>query len=456
MTTDSPDVPSAPGTGGSDVVVYYKSDGYTMAGDRLMGRQSAGASFLAGLARHARSRDLVCMAPDRASAEEFADTTREAAQNGPRPLRSARWVSFDAPERLAETGCLFYPSPTIADQAWLRRAHDQRAWSLCGITHTTASDTVMEAIGSFATSPLQPWDAIICTSQAVRDTLAGVLDEWGDYLESRLGAPVGTGRKAVTLQLPVIPLGIDTASFEPDPAARATFRATYDIADDAVAALFLGRLSATAKAHPLPMFLGLQAAQAETGRAVHLILAGWFETDAERKQIEYLAREACPDVPVHIVDGRDADMRRQAWSAADLFPSLSDNVQETFGLTPIEAMATGLPVVVAAPLLGLMLNMDATSLVPLVAALALGTPTLTLVGAIGAALVLGARRGGVLVSLLVLPLYIPVLIFGVAAVDAAIHDFPVRPHLLIEAAILLAALALAPWACAGALRHAAE
>ncbi|MEP4378416.1 MAG: glycosyltransferase family 4 protein [Alphaproteobacteria bacterium] len=352
MPIDSPDDPDAPAARpaksdpAENVVVYYKSDGYTMAGERLMGRQSAGASFLAGLARHGRSRDMVCMAPNRASAEEFAETTRKAALDGSRPLHSARWVSVDTPERLAETGCLFYPSPTIADQAWLRRAYDQRGWSLCGITHTTASDTVMEAIGSLATAPLQPWDAVICTSQAVRDTLAGVLDEWGDYLESRLGALAGTGRNAAGLQLPVIPLGIDTVAFDPDPAARAAFRAAHDIADDAVAALFLGRLSATAKAHPLPMFLGLQAAHEKTGRKVHLILAGWFETDAERHQIEYLARDACPDIPVHIVDGRDADARRQAWSGADLFTSLSDNIQETFGLTPIEAMASGLPVVV--------------------------------------------------------------------------------------------------------------
>lgn len=204
----------------------------------------------------------------------------------------------------------------------------------------------MEAIASFSLAPLQPWDAVICTSLAVRNTLSGVLDEWGDYLESRFATSAGAGRAACALQLPVIPLGIDAAAFDPDPAARTAFRAAHDIAEDAVAALFLGRLSATAKAHPLPMFLGLQAARAETGRAVHLILAGWFETDAERDQIERLARETCPDVPVHIVDGRDPKLRRQAWSAADLFTSLSDNVQETFGLTPIEAMATGLPVVV--------------------------------------------------------------------------------------------------------------
>ena len=67
-----------------------------------MGRQSAGASFLAGYTHHARSRDLVCMAPDRSSAEEFAETTRQAVRTGTRPLRNARWVSFDMSERLGD------------------------------------------------------------------------------------------------------------------------------------------------------------------------------------------------------------------------------------------------------------------------------------------------------------------------------------------------------------------
>ncbi|MCK5274798.1 MAG: heme exporter protein CcmB, partial [Alphaproteobacteria bacterium] len=75
------------------------------------------------------------------------------------------------------------------------------------------------------------------------------------------------------------------------------------------------------------------------------------------------------------------------------------------------------------------------------------------IGAVGAALTLGARRGGVLISLLVLPLYIPVLIFAVAAVDAAITDLSTRPHMLILGAMLAAALPLAPWAAAAALRH---
>jgi heme exporter protein B len=119
-------------------------------------------------------------------------------------------------------------------------------------------------------------------------------------------------------------------------------------------------------------------------------------------------------------------------------------------------LTTGLPLVAVAPALAGLLQLEAPGYLPLVLAMALGTPSLSLVGAVGAALSLGARRAGVLLSLLVLPLYIPVLIFGVAAVEQAVAGFAIRPHLLILTAFLVAALPLAPWAAAAALRPALE
>jgi len=119
-------------------------------------------------------------------------------------------------------------------------------------------------------------------------------------------------------------------------------------------------------------------------------------------------------------------------------------------------LTTGLPLTIIAPLLALVLHFDAAGYPALVAALLLGTPVLSLIGAIGAALTLGARRAGVLLSLLVLPLYIPVLIFGVAASEAAALGLESRPHLLLLAALLAGSLALAPWAAAAALRQALE
>ncbi len=119
-------------------------------------------------------------------------------------------------------------------------------------------------------------------------------------------------------------------------------------------------------------------------------------------------------------------------------------------------LTTGLPLIAAAPLIAILFNMPLDALPVLALAMLLGTPTLSLIGAIGAALTLGSRRGGVLVPLLVLPLYIPTLIFGVSAVDAALAGFPVRPHLLLLAGILLISLVVSPLAGAAALRQANE
>lgn len=119
-------------------------------------------------------------------------------------------------------------------------------------------------------------------------------------------------------------------------------------------------------------------------------------------------------------------------------------------------LTTGLPLIVAAPVLAVMLHLPAEAMAPLLLTLAIGTPTLSIVGAVGAALVLGARRGGVLLSLLVLPLFIPILIFAVGAVEAAASGLPVTAQFLILGGLASASLALCPWAAAAALRMAVE
>lgn len=117
-------------------------------------------------------------------------------------------------------------------------------------------------------------------------------------------------------------------------------------------------------------------------------------------------------------------------------------------------LSATLPLVILAPVIAIMLNMDTDGILVLVYGLLLGTPTLSLIGSVGAALALGARRAGLLMALLVLPLFIPVLIFGVTVIDAALNSFPIRPHLLILSALLAGAIPLAPWAAAAAVRQA--
>jgi len=119
-------------------------------------------------------------------------------------------------------------------------------------------------------------------------------------------------------------------------------------------------------------------------------------------------------------------------------------------------LTTGLPLVLLAPVLGLQFDLEASALGVLVVALLLGTPLLSLIGAIGAALTLGVRGGGVLLSLLVLPLYVPALIFGAGAVEAHISGLGAGGHLSLLAALLALAVFFAPWATTAALRIALE
>ncbi|WP_419798581.1 MAG: heme exporter protein CcmB [Terasakiella sp.] len=119
-------------------------------------------------------------------------------------------------------------------------------------------------------------------------------------------------------------------------------------------------------------------------------------------------------------------------------------------------LTTGLPLMIASPLLAVLMNMDGNGFTMLMLALLLGTPALSLIGAIGAALVLGSRRGGVLISLLVLPLFVPVLIFGVGLIEAAIGGFAVKSQILVLSGILFACLAFCPFAAAAAVRQSVE
>lgn len=127
-----------------------------------------------------------------------------------------------------------------------------------------------------------------------------------------------------------------------------------------------------------------------------------------------------------------------------------------FGKVLAHWLAAGLPLTLLAPLLGIQFNLDGETLWVLTLSLLVGTPALSAIGAIGAALTLGLRGGGVLVSLLVLPLYIPVLIFGAGAVDATMTGLGYQAHLSLLGAALAGSLFFAPWATAAALRIALE
>ncbi|MBL6929072.1 MAG: glycosyltransferase [Rhodospirillales bacterium] len=325
----------------ANAALFYHPDAVESGGDKLMGRHAAGEGFLTGYVRYSDAPAFYAHCADKA---HFADFSARVAALDP-SKRPCRWINFGNVENIGKIGCLSLPTPSLAGAAWRRRANDTRAYSICGVNHTIASEAVMDGLGELLTSPVQPWDAVICTSHAVRATVRRLLGNWAEFLNGRTGGNVQLG-----VQLPVIPLGVHCDKYAPGKKAdkaRADLRASLGIEEDDVAVLFMGRLSFHAKAHPLPMYLALEEAARRTGKKIHLVQAGWFANEGIEKEFRDGAKAFCPSVNPVFLDGRDASVRSNIWFAADIFCSLSDNIQETFGLTPIEAMAAGLPSVVA-------------------------------------------------------------------------------------------------------------
>ncbi len=320
--------------------IYYHPEAYTTSGPKLMGRNAAGESFLRGFLQHTSAPTLWAQVESEAHAQHFAERAR-----GARPDAQVKALTRAHLGALAQPGCIYYPGPGIGEHAWHRAASaGHAAWSLCGITHTTSSERAMDAIADLITAPVQPWDALICTSTAVKANVERLLQAQVDHLVQRLGV-----QRLVLPQLPVIPLGIHTADFVFADKTRTAARKRIGADAKTHVALFMGRLSFHAKAHPLAMYQALERAaqRLPRGEKVVLVECGWHANDHIANAFRQAAARFCPSVRVVTLDGREAAQRETAWASADIFCSLSDNIQETFGITPIEAMAAGLPVVVA-------------------------------------------------------------------------------------------------------------
>lgn len=302
-----------------------------------MGRQVAGESFLRGFLEATRGQDLWIQVDDATFISVFESIAARFGRH-----EDIHAVVESGRHLLRRPGLLFHPGPVISTEAIRRTAYGHRSWSLCGITHTTCSTRVMEEIVAYHTAPLHPWDALICTSTAVQANVQRMLDAQEAYLRQRLGCT-----RRTLPQLPVIPLGIHCDDFDFTPAQRQAARERLGVQRDTVVVIFIGRLAFHAKSHPLAMYQALERAAEESGVKVVLLECGWHANDFIRDAYSQAAAVACPSVIVIPLDGRDPDQRRRAWAGADVFCSLADNIQETFGITPIEAMAAGLPVVVS-------------------------------------------------------------------------------------------------------------
>jgi glycosyltransferase involved in cell wall biosynthesis len=310
----------------------------------LMGRQVAGREFLDAFLSFGSWNELAVVVRDSANAESLVRFCQEhpTSQHRQRRLRFILEREFSRQFfPTAPASPLYLPAPPDSRFTWARQHGGPHAFALCGVTHTLSSTRAVQQLCSLVTDPFQPYDVLICTSRAVVDMVRAVTGTYAEYLRDRFG-----GSPQAQIRLETVPLAVNPEKFRPaTPQEHAACRQKFDIRPDEVAVLFVGRLSHHAKAHPYPMYAGLARAAQQTGKKVHLVLAGWAASPAIQQAFVDGARALAPGVRVSFVDGTNPDVRFTVWQAADLFTSLSDNIQETFGLVIIEAMACGVPVV---------------------------------------------------------------------------------------------------------------
>ena len=322
----------------SNAAIHLHPNGYDTTGKTLLGRHSAGESFLRGFMRHG---EVDAFHLWNAANTPRADLVALVDRIAPQPRHPIRWITPLARNELGETGVMYRPDASVAEEAWLRLPFGERTYAICGVTHTTATARMMQQLPDMLLAPLQPYDALICTSSAVRAAVEAQLDMMRTYLKAEFG-----GRTRPESMRATIPLGVNAAEFTPDPEQRVAWRARLGIPDDAVVALYVGRFDVRSKMNPALMALALERAARRTSRPICWLNSGWFEGPGEAEFHTHV-RALCPSLQYLHVDGRPADTRFSIWAAGDFFVSFSDNIQETFGLTPIEAMAAGLPCVVS-------------------------------------------------------------------------------------------------------------
>lgn len=313
--------------------IHYVGDGYSTDA-KLMGRQAVGKSLFRAIARRWSSVDVY--GSGRGASGAMMEQLKREGFTGRLVWREQ---GSTAPPP-GFPGALYHPGPIPVALAHDRNREGPGAYSLFGVTHTLSSLGAMDSLGDLAGAPFQPWDALVCTSTAAVTLVRSLMAERRAWLAEHYGAT-----RFAEIELPVIPLGVDVAAQARPADEIAKARQDLGLAPDEVVFLFAGRLSFHAKANPAPVYLALERAAA--GRRLVCIEAGQFHNEAIAESYRDAQRMLAPSVRFIHADGGDPAAYRRAWCAADVFVSISDNIQETFGITPVEAMASGLPVLVS-------------------------------------------------------------------------------------------------------------
>ena len=330
--------------------LYLPQDAFDVASNQVIGRRIAGRLLTRAFAANLQDDEMLTVFSPGQQAVPAVNQLVASVM----PSASAVRVGGEPDAAVvSEIGAIHFPDPSLGRWAALRQGMHPTAFSLTGVIHTVCSDGALKGLGEIPLAPLYPWDAVVCTSTAGRAVVASALEQRLEAMLARFRLDSPPPLAIDLPQLPVIPLAGPTEQpYRPELTRlerRQHARQQLGVAQDAFVVVFVGRLSFHSKCHPISLYRALdELAGAHPDQSITLIECGHLFNSWIAGAYQEL-RSRFPRVNFRLIGGlqpADEIAKWQVLAAADVFTSPADNLQETFGLSLLEAMMAELPLVV--------------------------------------------------------------------------------------------------------------
>lgn len=330
--------------------LYLPQDCFDVASNQVIGRRIAGRLLTQAFAAGLQNNEMLTLFSPGQSAVAAVNQLVSPVM----PAQAFVRVGGEPdPAVVSEIGSIHFPDPLLGRWAALRQGIDSTAFSITGVIHTVCSDTVLSGIGDIPLAPLYSWDAVVCTSTAGRAVVESALEQRLEAMLARFRFLSPPSLAIELPQLPVIPLaGPSEQPFEPALSReerRRLARQQLGLSPDAFVVAFVGRLSFHSKAHPISLYRALEElSSSNPHQQITLIECGhlfnhWIASAYDELRAQF------PGIQFKLIGGLQPASELDKWkvlAAADVFTSPADNLQETFGLSLLEAMMAELPLVV--------------------------------------------------------------------------------------------------------------